>query len=156
MVEEQGGTKANCEGARLENQVLSLLDSYDYKKQTQKSFVLACNLGQPIFAKQFSLGKGIYDTECKSDFVIYHPQKHPETLVIECKWQNSAGSVDEKFPYMVTNIKERFHRKTIVIIGGKGAKSGAINWLKNQVDQKYLIGVFSMDEFMSWAASGNL
>ncbi|MFN7716129.1 MAG: PD-(D/E)XK nuclease superfamily protein [Pseudanabaenaceae cyanobacterium] len=156
MKEEQGGAKANREGLRLQEIVLGILNTYKYEEQPNSFFRLACHLKQPIFSQQFDIGKGIYQTDCKCDFIIYHPEKHPQTLVIECKWQASSGSTDEKFPYMVANIKERFSTRTIIVIDGDGARKGGIKWLKNQVDQKYLIGVFSLSEFTKWANAGNL
>jgi hypothetical protein len=32
--------------------------------------------------------------------------KFSDGLIIECKWQESAGSVDEKYPFVVLNIKK--------------------------------------------------
>ena len=58
-------------------------------------------------------------------------------LIIECKWQESGGSVDEKFPYLNMNIQNSYPAPTIVVIGGEGMKEGAINWLKQQVNDNH-------------------
>ncbi len=80
---------------------------------------------------------------------------------IECKWQQSSGSVDEKLPYLYLNCIEAMpERDIIVIAGGGGMKPGAIPWLRTAVAQeKYLaigapkkrIQIFSLEEFLAWA-----
>ncbi|MEO0408489.1 MAG: PD-(D/E)XK nuclease superfamily protein [Cyanobacteria bacterium P01_A01_bin.135] len=101
---------------------------------------------------------------------IYGQQGYTEFLVkserfglntrIECKWQQSTGSVDEKFPYLYLNCVEAIPEDVIIIVGGGGAKPGAIAWLRDAVAQrKYLssgaiaksIQVFSLEEFLAWA-----
>ena len=64
----------------------------------------------PIFAKQYPLCKNIYDAPqpLKTDFILYHPEQYPNCLAIESKWQETGGSADEKFPYLVANIREKF------------------------------------------------
>jgi hypothetical protein len=46
---------------------------------------------------QLPVGSTIYDTERKCDFFIINSGKFPKGLIIECKWQKSKGSVDEKY-----------------------------------------------------------
>ncbi|MGF1512146.1 MAG: PD-(D/E)XK nuclease superfamily protein [Elainellaceae cyanobacterium] len=80
---------------------------------------------------------------------------------IECKWQQSTGSVDEKLPYLYLNCVEAMPELDVIIIaGGGGMKPGAIPWLRSAVEQgKYLtpgaarkrIQVFSLEEFLAWA-----
>lgn len=70
---------------------------------------------------------------------------------IECKWQQSQGSVDEKFPYLYLNcIQAMPEREIILLIDGNGYKPGALAWLKQAVasqDAK-LIHVFNLVEFL--------
>ncbi|MBU1628302.1 DNA adenine methylase, partial [bacterium] len=89
------------------------------------------------------------------DFLLYHPELYRECLVIESKWQQTPGSVDEKFPYLSMNIKEKFPYKAIVVADGDGYKEGAIKWIRNQVGDK-LLGVFNMKEFQTWSNKGKL
>jgi hypothetical protein len=82
---------------------------------------------------------------------------------IECKWQQSSGSVDEKFPYLYLNCIEAMPEKQImIVVDGNGARSGAVSWLKDAVKyKKYTTGankdkeimVFSLMEFIQWANS---
>ncbi len=59
------------------------------------------------------------------------------------------GSADEKFPYLVANIRERFPHACVVVAGGGGAGRDALHWLRDQVDDK-LIGVYSLEGFITW------
>ena len=132
-----------------------VLTEKGYQLVDKKHFNSARYLGQPIFTPQYPIGKGIYDTDIKCDFIIYHPEKHKNCLIIESKWQESGGSVDEKFPYLVANIKEKYPFATIIVLDGRGYKKGAEAWLRKQTDKK-LIHVFNMSEFQKWSNSDEL
>lgn len=82
-------------------------------------------------------------------FYIILSRTSPYCLIIESKWQQSGGSVDEKYPYLVQNIKKQGIYDTIIIIDGDGYKKEALKWLNDQVGSN-LIEVFSMSEFTSW------
>lgn len=151
----QSGTKAKYTGNQLEAFIYNRLKEKGYKEVDKKKFNAAKYLEQPIFTKQYNVGKSIYDTDLLSDFIIYHPKKHNICLCIESKWQASTGSVDEKFPYLVINIKEKFPCPAIVVLDGGGYKEGAEKWLRSQVDDK-LLRVFNMTEFQKWANSDEL
>lgn len=149
------GTQANYNGNNLQKYVFNRLLEKGYALVDKKKFNPARILEQPIFADQFPLCKGIYDNDVRCDFILYHPTKHPKCLVIECKWQEAAGSVDEKFPYVVANIKERYPCAAIILLDGGGCKPSAKDWLKKQEDKK-LIHVFNMSEFQKWSNSEEL
>lgn len=97
--------------------------------------------------RQQLIGLSIYKHRLKCDFFISNVMGYPDGLIIESKWQEVSGSADEKFPYLVKNIKEKFPCPAIVVVGGNGCKQGALDWLKDQVDDK-LIAVFTVEEFM--------
>ena len=122
-----------------------------YQQVDKKHFNPLQFMEQPIFTPQFPLCKSIYEKDVKCDFILYHPTKQKHCLVIECKWQEAKGSVDEKFPYLVANIKERYPHATIVILDGGGYKKPAKAWLKKQIDGEKLVHVFSMAEFQKWS-----
>ena len=120
-----------------------------------KNFKAACCLEQPIYSRQFPLGNSIYDTPVKCDFILHHPLKYPTCLVIESKWQESSGSTDEKYPYLVLNVKEKLGYPTIIVVDGGGYKPGAEKWLRSQVGGR-LLYVFNMMEFQKWSNSEEL
>lgn len=102
----------------------------------------------------------IYGHTGKTEFLLKSAQYNLE-IRIECKWQQVAGSVDEKLPYLYLNTIESMPENHIlVVIDGKGWKKGAILWLKEAVVKKKYsseastrktIEVVSLAEFMTWA-----
>lgn len=144
------GTRANYTGNSLEEVIENTLKRKGYTFVEKKKFESARYVGQPIYAKQYPIAKSIYGTLLYCDFMIFDPVKYPNNLAIESKWQESAGSVDEKFPYLVVNIREKYPCATIVVLDGGGYKKGAEMWLRQQEDTK-LVHIFNMMEFQKWS-----
>lgn len=102
----------------------------------------------------------VYEHKGNTEFLLIS-KKYNLRIRIECKWQQSAGSVDEKLPYLYLNTIEAMPEKSIMIlIDGGGWKTGAIKWLKDAVKQnKYTIKankdkqilVFNLADFFTWA-----
>lgn len=103
-----------------------------------------------LFVAQYPIGPSIYNLPLNADFWIFGAPLFPNGLAIEVKWQQSTGSVDEKFPYLVHNIKECYPCPAIVIADGGGQRSGALQWLRAQAGDN-LLAVFSLAEFLAWA-----
>ena len=144
------GTKANYTGGQLEGFIEDTLTRNGYEYIKTIAFDEAVKVGgKPIYTRQYPL-VSIYGTPLKCDFILYHPTLYPDCLIIEAKWQQTAGSVDEKFPFLVLNIREKFPCAAIVVIEGGGYRQGAIDWLRKQEDNK-LVHVFNMSEFLKWA-----
>jgi hypothetical protein len=104
-----------------------------------------------IYDRQVTIGRTIYDTDLRVDFVLLNLDAFPKGLVVESKWQDVGGSVDEKFPYLVENIQQRSPLPTIVVVHGGGCREGAVRWLRNHCDGQRLIAVYGLEEFISWA-----
>jgi hypothetical protein len=149
--------ETNVNSTQLLNIVSAQLDRAGYQQVEGARFRAASYLQQPIYASQFHLGESIYQTDWFVDFVLFHPKKWPKGLIIEARWQQEKGTVDEKYPYLVQNLKERCDYPGIVILGGNGCRPGAIAWLRQQVDGKQLLQVFGTgDDFIAWANRGRL
>lgn len=155
MIKQLEILQANKTGNELECFIHNRLQRENYCFISNNRFIAAKILEQPIYTRQFEVGKSIYETKWRCDFILYHPLKHPNCLIIESKWQQSAGSVDEKYPYLVLNIKKQLEYSTIILIDGSGYKKGALTWLKNQIGSN-LIDVFSMAEFTAWVNKGKI
>jgi len=151
---KQGGYIANKTGNNLEHFVENILKDEGYKFIEKNKFVSSI-LDIKIYTKQLYMCNGIYNSKIYCDFILFHPTKHPNCLVIESKWQQSSGSVDEKFPYLVLNIKELYPYKTIIVLDGGGYKKGAEIWLRQQVDNS-LLGVYNMTEFRICVNKGKI
>ena len=68
-----------------------------------------------LFVTQYPIGSSIYGLPLNADFWVRGAPGFPAGLAIEVKWQQSTGSVDEKFPYLVYNIKECYPCPALVI-----------------------------------------
>ena len=149
------GARANKSGNILEGNIEAVLNGHNYFQvgsHVTKEFLLTAALLPKRYAKQVSIGTGIYQTALKVDFYVVGLPVSPSGLIIECKWQESGGSVDEKFPYLNMNIQQSYPAPTIVVIGGEGMREGAINWLRQQVTyNRNLLGVYNLDRFIAWA-----
>lgn len=81
----------------------------------------------------------IYEHIGKTEFLIINKPKE-RVIRVECKWQQDAGSVDEKFPYMYLNCIYGYEEAEIIlIVDGGGYKPGARAWLEKVIDNKWLI-----------------
>ncbi len=103
-----------------------------------------------LFVAQYPIGPSIYGLPLNADFWVRGAPHFPAGLAIEVKWQQSTGSVDEKFPYLVHNIRECYPCPALVIADGGGQRPGALQWLRAQAEGN-LLAVFSLAEFMAWA-----
>ena len=126
-----------------------------YEYVDKRQFLRNKDLGLPVFTEQYPVGNGIYGKPMKCDFMLYHPERWPDCLVIESKWQQSGGSVDQKFPFLVLCIEASGYQSIIVLDGG-GYSEGAEAWLRNQAGSKCLKHVFSMSEIQRFANEGRL
>lgn len=101
----------------------------------------------------------VYGHKGNTEFLL-QSLKYSLKIRIECKWQQVAGSVDEKLPYLYLNAIEAMpETDLLILIDGPGWKPGAIKWLKDAVQQKKYqdensskhIMVFNLAEFFTWA-----
>jgi site-specific DNA-adenine methylase len=146
---------ANYTGNQLEKIVKDRLNELGYTFIHRDKFKPAIYNEQPIYSRQYYIGKSIYETNSYCDFIIYHPQRHPKCLVIETKWQQTGGSVDEKYPYLILNIQQRYAHEVILLLDGGGYKKQAEAWIRTMVGNN-LLHVFNMSQFQKWANQGNL
>ena len=105
--------------------------------------------GYPV-ERQVEIGLNIYGYPTRCDFIVRRLPGLAAGLIIESKWQQAGGSVDEKYPFLVANIRAWYPHPTIILADGGGARPGAIQWLRSQVDGRKLIGVYSFSELIKW------
>ena len=148
------GGRANRRGRSLERYVRELL-SEEYERVNATRFFAMRSLQQPIFSEQVETGLSIYGKKRIVDFALYHPQRWPGCLVLQCKWQTSSGSVDEKYPYEVENIAyARF--PTIIVLDGGGYREGARQWLIAQRGKRNLVDVCSQGDISRMQTQGRI
>lgn len=154
MAKSQGG-RANMTGNRLEQIIESFLQDCGYELYPNKQELgMMAEAERPVYCTQVRIGNNIYDTALKCDFLLFHPEKWPKGLVIEAKWQQVGGSVDEKYPFLVLSIRKSIF-ETILLLDGGGYRPGAERWLRGQTDNK-LLHVFNLTEFITWVNQGHL
>jgi site-specific DNA-adenine methylase len=146
---------ANHNGNQLEKFIEERLVEKGYTFVPRERFRAVTYLEQAIYSRQCFVGKSLYGTDAHCDFVIFHPEKHAQTLIIESKWQQSKGSVDEKYVYTITNIKTRYPYNTILLLDGGGYTKQTEQWIRSQVNEK-LLHVFNMAEFQKWSNRGGI
>ena len=152
------GGRANNRGELLKDAVLKLIVE-EYREVDKQQFLTSRSLKEPIFARKCKIGKDLYGKDKSFPFILYHPQRWPDCLVIQCKWQSSGGSVDAKYPYDVLSIGcNEF--PTIIVLEGSGYSKKSEAWLKGQVGKGKgkgrLIHVFSLGEMGKFQSSGGL
>jgi hypothetical protein len=153
------GAKAATFGNVLEKTVEGTLLGHEYilvgdnSPKKQRLRILSSYIASSKrYTRQVYIGQGIYGTDIYTDFFIMGTPKIPSGLIIECKWQQTNGSVDEKLPYVNLNIQTCYPAPTIVLIDGGGMKPGAIAWLKAQVGiNQNLLAVHTLSSFVAWA-----
>ena len=149
------GKRANSAGKQLALFVDNLLHDYGYVKVSQSRFFALCALEQPIYASECNTGKTLYGGTRRVDFILYHPTKWSECLVLECKWQSGSGSVDQKYPYFVLSANKN-PEPAIFVEDGDGYSGRSKDWLQAQAGKERILHVLNQGEFARFASSGKL
>jgi len=100
----------------------------------------------------------IFGTRGRREYFLQSPEWTGE---LECKFQNSGGSVDEKMVYVTETLKRTPLTRLALVYGGvywSGEARGQaiVKWLKNEAKslrhthRKELL-VMTIDEFIEWA-----
>lgn len=116
---------ANKSGRYLEDRVEIILQDWGYVRNKEMVF------NTPCFIRQHKQFKNIYGSTMANDFFVLHPQKYPRGLIIECKNQDSPGSVDEKLPFVFLSLQAT-GCPAILLAEGRGFKESALLWCEEQ------------------------
>ncbi len=154
------GRSANITGNQLEVAVQTVLLNKGFEIEMYREWEKKPEkYGKELLLKNVPF-KTIYNHKGNTEFLLIS-ERYNLRIRIECKWQQRAGSVDEKLPYLYLNTIEAMPEKNIMIlIDGDGFKAGAKTWLRNAVKEKLYtteenkdtnIMVFSLAEFFTWA-----
>lgn len=165
----QGGTRANAQGHLFENIMLPIFQGNDFSvfqhSEIQKNPSMLNGIDRYVIRNvPFTT---IYAQSGKTEFVIYDNtaisssgNTYCRTVRVEAKWQQAAGSVDEKYPYMLLNGIYQYPEKEIIfVVDGGGYKPGARRWLQDQIDNDWLqykeiqhksIQLMTIAEFVAW------
>lgn len=128
MTSEQGGALANRQGNILEQQVRQAFASHGFREvafaEYEKLASGSTLPGVPVpdlLVRRVPY-QSIYGHRGVTEFLAVSASRGL-AIRIECKWQQSQGSVDEKFPYLYLNcIQAMPEREIILLIDGNGYK----------------------------------
>ena len=171
MVKSQGGT-ANKHGKIIESMLFPLFEQNNYAIAVCYSKKSKCYPNYLPYEKnkQYfdSLDRlvlyqapytSIYpNKDGKTEFLIINKPLN-RRIRVECKWQQSGGSADEKIPYLYLNAVFAFPEKEIIVVMDGGAlDKTAKQWLIDRCNERWLldnqpdksIEVMSIAEFTAW------
>jgi hypothetical protein len=154
------GANSNTTGSQLEVAVKTVLTGKGFQLLNYRVW----NKNKEQYGDELLLENvpftTVYGHKGNTEFLLIS-KKYGLHIRIECKWQQTPGSVDEKLPYLYLNTIEAMPENSIMIlIDGDGWKAGAIKWLKDAVNNKKYtnehnrnknILVFNLTEFFTWA-----
>ena len=152
------GGYANAAGHTLENVVRDVLQGKGFVVVSWAHFIKQPDPWGPEVLLTNVPYTTIYGHEGRTEFVL-RSAHYALDVRIECKWQQSAGSVDEKFPYLYLNCIQAMPESTIfILLDGGGAKPRAVTWLREAAstrlflpaDSPKQVHVFSLQEFLAW------
>ena len=131
MTSEQGGAIANRQGNILEQQVRQAFASHGFREvafaEYEKLASGSTLPGVPVpdlLVRRVPY-QSIYGHRGVTEFLAVSASRGL-AIRIECKWQQSQGSVDEKFPYLYLNcIQAMPEREIILLIDGNGSNRRA-------------------------------
>tara|TARA_R100001082_G_scaffold109008_2_gene85290 strand:- start:23 stop:511 length:489 start_codon:yes stop_codon:yes gene_type:complete len=135
------GTKANKNGLSLENMVQeAIVEKLDV--DCERFSKTECRENILLTHAPYT---NIYGSDrCRSEFLLCYEGRE---IRVECKAQHSAGSVDEKLPYLFLNFTQSIkEEEAIIVIEGDGFKKGAKEWLKEKC-KGTKVRVVSLSEF---------
>lgn len=154
---DTAGSRACTSGKSLEEIVTTIVRDagfYELSDKEKDLFVRqdgVIDIDQPRwFARQVRIELNLYGASSATDLYLQDQGEFKEGLHIECKWQASSGSVDEKYALTVNSLKG-FKRKSILILDGGGTRPVVIRWIKSMQDRNKKFRFFTLSEFLIWA-----
>jgi hypothetical protein len=100
----------------------------------------------------------VYGSLGLTEFVLKSPRLRSDVR-IEAKWQQAAGSTDEKLPYLYLNASSfdaMPEAHVIIVIDGAGWRKSALKWLRRTAQRPppgKRIDVFNLNQFRTWAST---
>lgn len=107
----------------------------------------------PSYITQAPVCNNIFGLPLRADVFAYHPDIFPNGLLVECKYQHTAGSVDEKVPFVVLTLNAIKASKAALVFGGGGCRDAIIRWANENAESH--VDVFSNDsDFIYFLRNG--
>ena len=151
------GAQANLNGKIFEDMCIPLLAQHGFAILSYKEYENIPQLPKRYVVQQMPYTT-IYGHKGRTEMVIVD-QTRGRVIRVENKYQQAAGSVDEKYPYMFLNAVYAYEEPEIIfVIDGGGYKPGAKQWLLDRVNENWLdyqsmgksIQVMTISEFINY------
>ena len=126
-----------------------------YQQVSAPRFFAAQCLEQSIFAERVQVGTTVFGAPRQVDFIVFHPQRWPNCLCIQCRWQQAAGTTEQKYLFEIECIAQSSYN-TIIVLDGGGYSDGARQWLLTQRGKRRLVDVCNMAEITQMHTQGRL
>lgn len=155
-------TNANEGGKFLENLVANQLNYFGlnqfvprsgYNKtptmdpKVKRDDPMPFDTGEAFYARQVRGFQRPYGQNWTVDFYVHAPLLLPDRLIIEVKYQDTSGSVDEKLYGLYMSLMARPEPSMIVIKGdafrfksGRGKDREIVRWLRAQQNERFYFG----------------
>lgn len=138
------GRTACINGKHFEQKIANEFKINGFKIVTYKDFYNNRNNWHNTFGRKIIITnypyRSIYSgCKARTEYMIMF-LKHDGSVFrfpIECKIQNTPGTVDEKFAFLILNCLYREEDKIVIILEGEGARKGAKKFLNNGWKQKF-------------------
>lgn len=150
------GARANQNGKVFEDMMIPIFKANGFEIFTESELkkIDVSNIKRYVVKNAHYIT--IYNESGRTEFVIVDDLRR---IRVEAKYQASAGSVDEKFPYMLLNGIEKYPESEVIfVVDGGGYKPGARKWLKEHIKDNWLnfkdkgkdIKLMTITEFINW------
>ena len=129
---------ANRHGHILKNKLEALFEEHGYLVVPLVVYKKKFHLSNRMVVKNFPF-QSIYGHRGRTDFLLIN-EKLGRRIRIDCRWQQSSGSADAKFPYMYLNCIHGYKESEVIfIIDGGGSQPRARRWLRKVADEHWLV-----------------
>ena len=158
------GAIANRNGKQFEEMCITLFENHGFEILTIAKYRKLENRGElpDKYVLKNAPFQSIYNHTGKTEFLMVDKTNTQaiRMIRIENKYQESAGSVDEKFPYMLLNAIQAYpENEVILVVDGNGYKPGARQWLQDRINENWLdydkdIKLMNIMQFVNWLNRG--
>lgn len=86
---------------------------------------------------EVSVGTSMIGKARRVDLLVHLPAT-AQALAIECKWQDSSGTADEKIPYALQDL-EQMRMPALLVYAGSGFSPGVLHLLQSSAFAVYCL-----------------
>lgn len=105
------------------------MKAHDYKRRVGLYLLSAFwDRGIKVY-EEVNVGTSIIGKQRRVDLFVLHPESRV-ALAIECKYQDSSGTADEKIPYTLQDLAA-LRMPAAVVYGGGGFSEGVLHLLQS-------------------------